>query len=620
MPRRPAPSLVCAVGLGLLAALLAACSSGSGGSSTASAFLADWSAGNVQAAAARTGAPDRAAADLHQVTTDLQVSRTQLRLGSVNGNTAHYSAALTLAGLGVWRYQGRLALKQSGGHWLVAWSPSDIYPPLGAGERLSRTRDLPPRAALLDRNGMPLVFPTPVVTVGVVPNRLTDQPGALAALQATTGTDPTRVQQLIAGARPDQFIPVITLRQPDYDRVKPILYPIPGLLFRQSTENLPPTPTFGRAVLGQIGQPTAQTLAQVGPAYQASDNVGLSGLELSYQRQLAGTASGTVVVLDVNGNPRSTPFRVAGQPAQPVHTTLDQSLQTAAEAALATTPQPAALVAVQPSTGQLLAVANTPADSSFDRALSGQYPPGSSFKVITTTALLGTGVTPNMPVACPPQVVVGGRTFRNFEGEAAGLVPFSTDFAQSCNTAFIGLASRINSDQLQTAGRSLGIGVNWKLPLAAFTGQVPATTDPTELAADAIGQGRILASPVGMALAAAAVDNGTWRSPVLVTNPGPPPPAPQPPPPALSPGVTGTLAQLMRGVDTSGTGTAANLPGAPVYGKTGTAEFGSANPPQTHAWFIGYRGDLAFAVLVEGGGVGGAVAAPIAAKFLQAAG
>jgi cell division protein FtsI/penicillin-binding protein 2 len=298
---------------------------------------------------------------------------------------------------------------------------------------------------------------------------------------------------------------------------------------------------------------------------------------------------------------------------------LDQRLQNAAEAALATSPKPSALVAVQASTGQLLAIANTPADSSLDRALTGEYPPGSSFKIVTTTALLPTGVTPDTPQACPPSITVGGRTFTNFEGETSGTVPFSVDFARSCNTAFIGLASRLNSDQLQTAGRSLGIGTGWKLPLPAFTGQVPATTDPTELAADAIGQGRVLVSPVAMALAAGTVDSGTWRPPVLVTDPATPSaPLVQPAAP-LPPGAAGTLAQLMRGVVTQGTGTAvANVPGGPVYGKTGTAEFGTAQPPQTHAWFIGYRGDVSFAVIVEGGGVGGAVAAPIAANFLSA--
>ena len=149
MPRRSAAALVAAVATA--AALLASCSSGSSGAPTASAFLSDWSNGNLQGAAGRTGAPDRALADLQQVTNDLQVSHAQLRLGSVSGGgsdaTASFSAALTLTGLGVWRYQGRLGLRQTtGGHWIVAWAPSDIYPGLGPGQRLGRTRKLGKKA------------------------------------------------------------------------------------------------------------------------------------------------------------------------------------------------------------------------------------------------------------------------------------------------------------------------------------------------------------------------------------------------------------------------------------------------------------------------------------------
>ncbi|TMM14945.1 MAG: hypothetical protein E6G01_11535 [Actinobacteria bacterium] len=293
VPRRSAAALVCA--LAAAAGLLAGCSSGSSGGSTASAFLSDWSKGNLQSAAGRTGAPDRAVADLQQVTNDLQVTHADLRLGTVSGSRADFSAALTLAGLGVWRYQGHLGLRQTnGGHWIVAWAPSDIYPGLGPGQRLGRTRTLPPRGAILDRTGAPLVLPTAVVTVGIVPGRLTNPAAAIAALQATTGSDPARVQQLLAGAKPDQFLPVITLRQADYAKAKPVLFPIPGLSFQQKTENLPPTPTFGRAVLGQLGQATADALKQAGPGFEASDDVGLSGLELAYQRQLAGAPSGSV--------------------------------------------------------------------------------------------------------------------------------------------------------------------------------------------------------------------------------------------------------------------------------------------------------------------------------------
>jgi len=208
--------------------------------------------------------------------------------------------------------------------------------------------------------------------------------------------------------------------------------------------------------------------------------------------------------------------------------------------------------------------------------------------------------------------------FANFEGEVLGAPPFAIDFARSCNTAFVGLADRVTSNELTQAARAFGIGTRLRLPVAASTGEAPTTSDAVEHAADMIGQGRVLVTPLGMALAAAAVASGQWHPPRLVTKPGQPPSAGMPP--ALPRAVTADLRQLMRDVVTQGTGTAADLPGVPVYGKTGTAEFGAGTPPPTHAWFIGYRGDVAFAVLIEGGGVGGQAAAPIAADFLRAIG
>ena len=123
----------------------------------------------------------------------------------------------------------------------------------------------------------------------------------------------------------------------------------------------------------------------------------------------------------------------------------------------------------------------------------------------------------------------------------------------------------------------------------------------------------MLASPLHMASVAAAVASGTWRAPRVT---GPPSTVA---PVALNPSTVAVLADLMREVVRTGTGTSAAVAGQDVAGKTGTAEFGNADPPATHAWFIGFRGTLAFAVLVEGGGVGGQVAAPIAARFLAAA-
>ena len=604
-------------------ATLGSCSGGSGAGTVASSFLGSWAAGRFGAAGSLTDHPQAAARFLRQTHDELVISGSHLQLLAVREDgsraDATFSARLVLAGLGTWTYGGHLALAKAGNAWRVRWSPADVHPALAAGGRLSRFRTLPPRADVLAGDGSPLVGSQPVVEVGLVPGAVKDLAGTLAALARTTGIDPVRVSALVARSGPQDFVPVITLRQAAYEAVKPAIYPLPGVRFRQDTADLALSPTFGLAVLGRVGTATADALRRAGAPYEASDQIGLSGLELAFQHRLAGTPTGGVEVLDGRGGVVRRILVARGGPGSPVRTTLDPAVQAAAEKALSGLTQPAALVAVRASTGEILAAANAPADSGLDRALVGSYPPGSSFKVVTTLALLaGTGLDPASTVPCPQRAVVDGKPFTNFEGEAPGAVSFSVDFAVSCNTAFVGLASHLAAASLESAASTLGVGARWNLPLPAFSAPVPPPVDTAELAADATGQGRVLVSPLTMALVAGAVDSGTWRPPVLVTDP--PPSGAAAAPQTVPAGADAQLRQLMRLVVTSGTGTAANLAGPPVYGKTGTAEFGPATPPRTHAWFIGFRGDVAFAVVVEGGGVGGEVAAPVAARFLQLVG
>ena len=601
---------------------LTACSSADSPKPTAEAFLSDWSAGHLDAAAARTTDPAAAKKSLAAVATRLQVAKlsahvTRVEKSQQGGQTpVDFIATMSLRGLGDWTYDGRLALGKADKKWAVIWSDQDIHPALTQGRRLTRTRALPERAPILDAAGQPLFTKTETVTVGIEPRRLTDPAGTIAVLQRTLGIDPARVRKAVAAAAPDAFVPVITLRRSDYDAVRPAIHDLPGLVFHTGSEQLAPTSDFARALLGRVGQATADVLKNAGPAYVAGDHLGLYGLQAAFQQRLAGKPGGTIAVTTAQGDTVRVLKRFDSTPGQPVRTTLDLGLQNAAEQALAGVDKPAALVAVRPSDGAILAVANRPADSALDRALTGRYPPGSTFKIVTTYALLGDGVSPDTTVPCPPKVVVNGKAFTNFEGETAGAVPFSQDFVMSCNTAFVEMAKRLQAGDLPAAGKQLGLGTSWQLPLAAFTGSVPAPSGPVEQAADAIGQGKVLASPLDLALVAAAVRSGSWRPPVLVTDPAPQGTAqPQP----LDASRVSVLQGLMAKVVASGTASSAGLPPG-TSGKTGTAEFGTANPPETHAWFVGFRGDLAFAVLVEGGGVGGRVAAPIAAKFLTAVG
>ncbi|HEX9529905.1 MAG TPA: penicillin-binding transpeptidase domain-containing protein, partial [Acidimicrobiales bacterium] len=531
---------------------------------------------------------------------------------------AAFEAQVTVGGLGPWSYAGQLTLRRRAGHWLVAWSPAAIHPALRSGQHLARTRTLPPRSDILAADGSKLTTTGTSVTVGLEPDHVKDRQAVLDALQQTIGADPVAVGKSIDGAasHPSQFLAVAEVEEARFAAVKPTLNPIPGVLFRRHPARLAATGDLAAHVVGSVGPVTAEQVAKLGPTVLAGDLVGQSGLEAAAQRQLAGTPGGDVHVADAIGATVASLQTFPGAPGQAVRTSLNLQIQKAAEHALDGVAQPAALVAIQASTGAVEASVSRPVGQEFDRALDGRYPPGSTFKVITTTALLGKGITPATPVTCPPSIVAGGRKFTNFEGETQPTLSFTQAFAESCNTAFIGLSSRLDAADLVGAANLYGFGLEPGLGLPAVGGRLPQPADATELAADAIGQGRVDASPLAMAEVAAAVDSGAWRPPTLAPGLGPGP-APAAAPRPLDPAPATSLRQLMAEVVAQGTGRAAAVPGPAVSGKTGTAEFGSAQPPQTHAWFIGFRGDLAFAVLVEGGGVGGQVAAPIAARFLE---
>ena len=311
-------------------------------------------------------------------------------------------------------------------------------------------------------------------------------------------------------------------------------------------------------------------------------------------------------------------FRTEAVDGKPLRTTLDEAVQDAADEALTAAAKPAALVAIRPSTGAVLAVANGgPNAEGYNRALLGQYPPGSTFKIASTLALISKGgVDPDDTVRCPATITVGGREFSNAEDEVLGPVPFHRDFAESCNTAFVGSSGKISQAELAAAATSLGYGQENQLGVTAFTGTVPTSGDAVAHAAAMIGQGTVLASPVTVAGTAAAVAAGRWNPPRLVLKGdeklGSDPEGSV----ELPAGDDRTLRTLMREVVTSGTATALKSGVGEVSGKTGTAEYGDDDPPRTHAWFTGFRGDLAFAVVVEDGGFGAETAVPLVKRFL----
>jgi cell division protein FtsI/penicillin-binding protein 2 len=270
------------------------------------------------------------------------------------------------------------------------------------------------------------------------------------------------------------------------------------------------------------------------------------------------------------------------------------------------------MVVLQPSTGRVLAVIERP--GGLDRALQGIFPPGSTFKIVTASALTKKGLRTSTTVQCPPTVNIGGRTFHNFDNEHLGTTSLLNAFAVSCNTTFAMLASQhLTGSALRSMAEEFGFNQKPALGIPAVLGKFTAPHQPVDMAADAFGQGTDLVNPLSQAAEAAAVQNGTWRPPQLVISPAPQQSAQ---PHKLSSALLDALRPMMRAVVTSGTAAGVGFPPG-VYGKTGTAEYGSGSNPPSHAWFIGYRGNLAFAVLVEGGGVGADASAPIANAFLR---
>jgi len=206
---------------------------------------------------------------------------------------------------------------------------------------------------------------------------------------------------------------------------------------------------------------------------------------------------------------------------------------------------------------------------------------------------------------------VGGQSFVNVP-PARDLGTFRTAFAQACATAFTELSLRLLPRDLLQAASGFGLGKPWQLQLGAFTGSVQPPSGQAQMAEDAIGTGGVQVSPLDMAIAAAVVQSGTWRPPVLVTSP---------PDPGLTPNVpfglqvVSALQELMKSTVTSGAGRAANVGGPQVFGQVGSAPLGTGGRGLRTDWFVGYQGTVAFAVLELSRSIRTS-AAPLAGQFL----
>lgn len=581
---------------------------------TAQSFLLAWQQQQYAAAGALTTAPaGTVAAGLRSAVAQLGAPQLLLSMKSVvqHGGTAKasFTATVDLAQQGrVWTYQGHFGLRRVGDNWKVVWAPSVINPNLGPGERLAVVTTFPDRAAVLDATGNPLQVNATAYVIGVVPDRLNSPAKTAQAFAKPTGLQAGQVLGQITAAPPHSFLPLATLDPPTYARLLPSLRAVPGLEVRPESQRLFQSKATG--LVGAVGSEINKRLRADGALYAPGTTVGLSGLERKYQRELLGTPTTEVVAVNPAGQQTGVLAQWPGTAGTPVRTTIDSSVQDAALTALDGRPNSGEIVAVRASTGEILAVAQHQASGALpaDGALNAKLAPGTAFTIVSAAALAKKDVSPSTSVSCARSFNVGGQTFTS-EGTGE-LRPFSTDFAEGCGTAFAALSERLTASDWDQIVKEFGIGADWPgLQVPAFSGSVPSTTGQANLAAQTIGQGSVRMSLLSMAMVAATVDAGRWHVPQVLQASDPPTAGA-----VLDADAMNTVRGLMRGAVRSGAAQAANRPGPQVYGQVGTVHTGSG----WMSWFVGYRGDIAIAV-IETGKTPQLSAAALAGAFFSAA-
>lgn len=390
-----------------------------------------------------------------------------------------------------------------------------------------------------------------------------------------------------------------------------------------STARTQPAGAVAQSVAGSLGRPqTAAERAELAErGFPADTLVGTSGLERIAEARVAGTPGGLLVA---SGRVLASTKPKA---AEPVRTTIDLRVQGAALTALAG--RYGGIAALDARTGQVRALAGI--------AFSGPQPPGSTFKIVTAAAALGAGLVKlrtQFPVET--KAVIDGVDLENANGESCGGT-FAQSFAHSCNSVFAPLGVRIGAERLVEEARKFGWNRKPSIP-GALPSTIPPSSQidsPLAVGSTAIGQGKVLATPLQMASVAQAISqDGVMTLPRVFPDDDPERVR------VVPRRVARELEDLMIGVVAYGTGTSASLSPIKVAGKTGTAELTStvtnggqtppveegveAKPPgyDTDAWFAAYapvrRSKLAVSVLIVHGGAGGTTAAPAAKGVLQA--
>ena len=524
-----------------------------------------------------------------------------------------------------------------------------------------------PRGILFDRHGQALVDNRPAFTLSLIPRDMDDRASVLARLSILLKIPFAELQEALAKVPGDSLRPVRVRRHLSLEevaRVEEWKLQLPGVVVEVEPQRVYPTSTFAAHLLGYVREVSDEQLRQ--GRYRRGDMIGQMGLERLLDEYLRGRDGGERIEVDALGRPVQVMRREEPHPGAAVITTVDRRIQEAAERALGG--HAGAIVVMDPRNGDVLAMTSSPAfgldlfagnmdrdawtqlvrdpgHPLLNRALQSQYAPGSVFKVIVAAAGLQEGsLTPMDRTHCTGGFHLGGWTFQDWKEGGHGSVDLRSAIVNSCNIFFYQHGLRVGPEAIARYARAVGLGPATGLDLSGEKpGLVPApdwkrsrfgrSWQGGDTINISIGQGQLLVTPLQIARMMAAVANGgiLWKPRMVqrveradgsvahvegthVTGHV-----------ELAPVVWAFLRDALTGVVLEGTGAAARVPGVDIAGKTGTAQSqakSDASKGQDHAWFASFAPvhdpQFVVVVLVERGGKGGQVAAPIARQIYQA--
>ncbi|MEZ4511154.1 MAG: penicillin-binding transpeptidase domain-containing protein [Chloroflexota bacterium] len=539
-------------------------------------------------------------------------------------------------------------LVYANGRWGIVWDEGLILPELTGGNRLTLEYRIPSRANIYDRNGLALAYQGNVISLGIIPGQIVDEPGLLATLSPILNQTPEEIKALYAAALPDWYVPIGDIPEETMQTSGDALQPYIGAGLAPPQSRLARVyPDNGVAphLIGYTGFIAAEELAEYRAlGYRGDEMVGQAGLEAWGEDYLNGDRGGILAVVGSNGDYITTLQERESKQARSIYTTIDRDFQTAVEQALADAllsyggSNAGAIVVLDVHTGAVRAIASYPSYNPaifdavrpeaavalgatlsdpnrplFNRATQGAYPAGSVFKIVTMSAALNSGLyTPDTRYNSTGTWARLGDNFikRDWREGGHGNITLREALVVSCNSCFYDAGFNMDgqdSNLLPNTALNFGLGsVTGIEGQAEASGTIPSPQwkienigegwVPGDAVNMSIGQGFVQVTPLQIADILAAVANGgTLYQPNLIDRIGAGGGAPEEPWPShvrgelpLSPENLAVIQQSLWNVANGPTGTATDkFVGLPikVAGKTGTAE----DPPRnSHAWFAGY--------------------------------